>query len=173
MTFIGVATAGKDEAYITENIEKNLKDKSVKVISINKNSIENIKNVRFETILIDDVFIGENKNKISDNQKEFLKKIIRNSKNIILNSDIQENLEVIKNLNLSIITYGFNSKATITMSSLEDDGMLVCLQRNIKLIDGTVVEQQEIKLSEKEGKINNTKRLGMMVTKLFYGEKLK
>lgn len=173
MTFLGVATGGKDEDYIINNIERNLKDKDVKVISINNNSIKNIKNVRFETILMDDILIEDNKNLNSRENRELLKKIIKNSKNIILNSDILENLEMVKNLNLSLITYGFNSKATITMSSLEDDSMLVCLQRNIKVIDGSIIEQQEIKmkLQDRSGRMNNTKRLGLVATNIFYNGK--
>lgn len=176
MTFIGVATAGKDEDYIIKTIEKNLKGKSVKVISINNNTIQNIKNVKFETVVVDDIFIKKEKkynSKIQKN-KEILKSIINNSKNIILNSDIIENLDMVKNLNLSVITYGFNSKATITMSSLDEDNMLVCLQRNIKIIDGSIVEPQEvnIELDEKKGKINNAKRLGMLATSLFYNGKV-
>lgn len=177
MTFVGVVTDGKDEEFIINNIESNLRDKSVKVISINNNSIDNIKNVKFETILIDDVLTND-KRKESINSKEkreTLKEIIKNSKNIILNSDIVENLEMVKNLNLSVITYGFNSKATVTMSSLDDDNMLVCLQRNIRDIDGTIIEQQElyVNLQDKAGRINNTKRLGMLTTKLFYKGKTK
>lgn len=177
MTFVGVVTDGKDEEFIINNIESNLRDKSVKVISINNNSIDNIKNVKFETILIDDVLTND-KRKESINSKEkreTLKEIIKNSKNIILNSDIVENLEMVKNLNLSVITYGFNSKATVTMSSLDDDNMLVCLQRNIRDIDGTIIEQQElyVNLEDKTGRINNTKRLGMLTTKLFYKGKTK
>lgn len=177
MTFVGVVTDGKDEEFIINNIESNLRDKSVKVISINNNSIDNIKNVKFETILIDDVLTND-KRKESINSKEkreILKEIIKNSKNIILNSDIVENLEMVKNLNLSVITYGFNSKATVTMSSLDDDNMLVCLQRNIRDIDGAIIEQQElyVNLQDKAGRINNTKRLGMLTTKLFYKGKTK
>lgn len=177
MTFVGVVTDGKDEEFIINNIERNLKDKSVKVISINNNSIDNIKNVKFETILIDDVLTNdkESENIKSKEKKKILKEIIKNSKNIILNSDIVENLEMVKNLNLSVITYGFNSKATVTMSSLDDDNMLVCLQRNIKDIDGSIIEQQElyVNLQDKARRINNTKRLGILTTKLFYKGKTK
>lgn len=169
MNFIGVASTGKDEDYIIKKIEEKLKNKSVKVISINNNSIENIKNVKFETVVIDDILIN-NKNTNMQKNKEILKSIINNSKNIILNSDIIENLDMVKNLNLSIITYGFNSKATITMSSLNDTNMLVCLQRNIKILDGSMVEQQEvnIELEEEVNRINNTKRIGMLAISLFY-----
>lgn len=177
MTFVGVVTDGKDEEFIINNIESNLRDKSVKVISINNNSIDNIKNVKFETILIDDVLTNDTRKESINlkEKRETLKEIIKNSKNIILNSDIVENLEMVKNLNLSVITYGFNSKATVTMSSLDDDNMLVCLQRNIRDIDGTIIEQQElyVNLQDKAGRINNTKRLGMLTTKLFYKGKTK
>ncbi len=172
MTFIGVATTGRDEEYIIKTIEKKLKDKSIKVISINNNSIENIKNVKFETIIVDDILLQEDKedNARMRKNKETLKRIINNSKNIILNSDIIENLDMVKNLNLTIITYGFNSKATITMSSLNEDNILVCLQRNIKILDGRILEQQEvnIELDEKRCKINNAKRLGILATSWFY-----
>ena len=58
--------------------------------------------------------------------------------------DVNNNFDNIKDLNAIVITYGFNSKATITASSVEEDNTLLCIQRNIKTIRQKEIEQQEI-----------------------------
>ena len=42
-----------------------------------------------------------------------------------------------------MITYGFNSKSTVTISSVKEDKILVCMQRDIEKSDGKIVEAQE------------------------------
>ena len=63
-----------------------------------------------------------------------------------MNTDIKENIELLENLTLNLITYGFNSKATITTSSVEEQKMLICLQRGIKNLQGKIIEPQEIEI---------------------------
>lgn len=53
MTFIGVISDSKSFEKIQENIKEKW-EQEIKLIHINKKSIGNIKNIRFETIIIDE-----------------------------------------------------------------------------------------------------------------------
>ena len=55
--------------------------------------------------------------------------------------------DLLKDIKSNIITYGFNSKSTITMSSVTDDSIQVSVQRNI-ISKKSEVEQQEISLNK-------------------------
>lgn len=122
MFFIGIITNSKNEEYITNMLSKDFS--SEQIIFINDKNVNNMKNIRFETIVIDSKL-----KHIND-----LKQIVSNAKNIILNTDIKIDLEVLENLNLMIITYGFNAKATFTLSSVSENTIIICLQRIIKNI---------------------------------------
>lgn len=138
MFFVGIITNQKNEAYIKKELLKIGIEKNV--IFINEKNITNVKNVKFETLIIDDKV--ENKTQ--------LRKIIEGAKYIILNSDIPIDLELMDNLNLTVITYGFNNKATFTVSSIEENNIIICLQRIIYNKNNEVVEPQEFKLEVPE-----------------------
>ena len=57
---------------------------------------------------------------------------------------------LLDNLNLMLITYGHNQKATVTTSSIGENKAMICLQRNIKNIYGKDIEPQEIELDIEE-----------------------
>ena len=44
---------------------------------------------------------------------------------------------------IKIITFGFNTKATITISSVKEEKIIVCLQRYIEKINGEIIDTQE------------------------------
>lgn len=132
MSFIGIITNQKNEPYIT----KKLSEVNEHVIYITEKSISNIKNVKFETIIIDRKL----------NNKTELNKLISNCKYLILNSDIQLELEDLENFILTIITYGFNHKSTFTVSSVEEDDIIICLQRIIQNKNNKNIEPQEYKI---------------------------
>lgn len=75
---------------------------------------------------------------------------------IIMNVDNIELLKLLKGMKFNTITYGFNSKASMTTSSTGDgmfkDNFICCLQRTLPTRDGMNVEPQEykIKLSSNE-----------------------
>ncbi len=167
MTFLGVASCNKDAEYITKVIKRELNDDSIKVLSINKESIDNLKNIKFDTVLLDDFVIDSE-------DKEVLKGIINNSKTVIVNSDISDNLKLLNNYKKTIITYGFNVNANISLSSIEDDNNIICIQRNIITKNGKCIEQQDknIETSIKNKKINSTKGLGVLAVELFYDRNL-
>jgi len=142
MAFIGIVTEPKTELQIRQNLKRELERINVKktILMINKNSIKNLFNIKFDYLILD-------KNVFSNNDD--LVKIILNSTRIIVNADFEENLDAIKNLKLNVISYGMNSKATLTLSSVSDDGILLSLQRGVKNINKDLVEPQEIKITGK------------------------
>lgn len=134
MFFIGVVTNQKNEEYIKNKLSNVVPAENI--IFITEKNILNIKNIKFESLLID--------SKINNTTE--LRKIISNSKYIILNSDIEMNLDAIKNLDLVVITYGFSNKSTFTVSSIEENDIIICLQRIIFNKKGNEIEPQEYEL---------------------------
>ena len=74
MSFIGVVAGKKCFENIKKKISEELKDESINFIQINLRSIENIKNIKFETIIIED-----NIEKFKNN-KNTLEKICSNAR---------------------------------------------------------------------------------------------
>lgn len=87
-----------------------------------------------------------------------LKKIYDNSKYVIINSDINIEQNCLIGSKKNIITYGMNQKATITLSSINDNKLLISIQRNIENIKGEEIEVGENVLeieNEHSTKIND------------------
>ena len=135
MFFIGIISEEKNEKYIKEMLKHNINNSNV--IFINEKNIDNIKNVKFKIIVLNKELINKN-----------LESILLNAEYLILNSDI--NVKLVGNLNLKVITYGFNSKATVTASSITEEEMLVCIQRNIVDMYNNKFEPQEINIEKNE-----------------------
>lgn len=133
MSLIGILTQKSHEAYIKQ--ENSITQEQI--FFLKEESLSNLKNIQFQTILI-----GK---KITQN-KEQVKEIARKAKYLIFNTDIPENLDLLEDMQLELITYGFNSKATITTSSIEDSKIMVCLQRTLQNVQGKKIEPQELRL---------------------------
>lgn len=137
MPFIGVVSSLNDSNFIKNEINRNSNIYKFEVINISRQTIENIKNIKFETIII------------NDNQKEFiqksiyLKRILEKAKNLIINSDEVLNTEIFCNDKSQLITYGLNQEATITVSSVEDDNVWFCIQKKFKTVNDNIIEEQE------------------------------
>lgn len=134
MFFIGVVTNQKNEMYIKNKLSDLLPEENI--IFITEKNISNIKNIKFETIIID--------SKI--NNKTDFRKMLSNAKYVILNSDIEMDVELFTNLSLTVLTYGFNSKATFAVSSITENAMIICLQRIILNKKGDIIEPQEYQI---------------------------
>ena len=134
MSFMGIITNPKNENYIKKFLKKYINIEYV--IFINEKNIENMRNIKFDTILLGRKF----------EENEILNEIIRKCKYLILNSDLKVYNNKLDNLNIQIITYGFNQKATITTSSVEEDKIVVFLQRSIVNMYKQYVEQMEISI---------------------------
>ena len=139
---------------------KTLKQKieNENVVFINEKNIENIKNIKFKIIVL---------NKGIDNKN--IKNILLNAEYLILNSDINVKIDLIENLDLKVITYGFNSKSTVTASSVTEEEMLICVQRNIINIKGKKIEPQEINI-EKDIMLDNYDNMYIMCLAIIYGK---
>ncbi len=135
MIIIGIVTDLKSESNIKKLllVNKFLSDKSV--IFIKEKNIDNIRNVHFDTIVINRGF-----EKIDE-----LNKVLENTKNVIINVDMNLADKNICVENSNLITYGFNSKSSITISSVTDDEVLIYVQRNI-YNNYREIEVQEIKI---------------------------
>jgi len=73
----------------------------------------------------------------------------------IVNVDDAELIQLLKGKKHRFITYGFNTKASVTTSSVGDtvfkDGFICCLQRSVSTRGGRVIEPQEYKIGLNTG----------------------
>jgi UDP-N-acetylmuramate-alanine ligase len=69
----------------------------------------------------------------------------------IVNVDDINLISLLQGMKYKYVTYGFNTKASITTSSIGDsvfkDGFICCLQNSISARNGKVIEPQEYKLN--------------------------
>ncbi|MDR1101331.1 MAG: hypothetical protein LBL34_03140 [Clostridiales bacterium] len=72
---------------------------------------------------------------------------------VLLDSDYDKPLKSIGEGEI-VITYGLNSKSTITVSSITEDEITLCVQREFKNINDKKVIPQEIPMSIKEKNSN-------------------
>lgn len=149
MLFIGVIAKRKCFETIKKKITEEIKEEAIKFIPINLRSIENVKNIKFETLIVED-----NLEKFKDN-KETLKKIFENTQYVMINTDNnskQEEIERIPNK----ITYGLNQKATVTVSSISETDILVYWQKSLLNKQGKTIEIEEKRIKRKEEKTLKT-----------------
>ena len=147
MHFIGIFTDSRNFELIKGKLLKNLNSEKFNIININKNNIENFKHILFETI----VFC--NNTKISENYNSIIEEICSNAKYIIINADEEIKINLLKYKKTNIITYGLNHKSTITISSVNDNSILISLQRNIENINKKVIEMGESLIKKEEKSI--------------------
>ena len=158
MSFIGVVSSNEEFELIKKELCKNNNCLKLQLICINKNNIENMKNIKFETIIIClDIDKLENK-------KPALETVLKNARYLLINSDVSFAIKDIKNNEIEIITYGMNRKATVTASSIKEDEVLICFQRNIKNTKGDIIEIQEFKVKTEDITNNSVYNILVAVT---------
>lgn len=158
MSLIGILTQNQNKAYLKEELKKR---KLEDVFFLTESTAQNMRNVKFDTFLL-----GK---KITEKQ-EMIREIAKRTDYFILNSDVKENLPLLENLDLKIITYGYNQKASITTSSVEDEKVIVCLQRGIKNIYQEEIQPQEMEL-EIDKSDNNSAVLELASLLFLYSKK--
>ena len=156
MFFIGIVSEEKNEKHIKDILKQKIENENV--VFINEKNIENIKNIKFKIIVLNKGIYNKN-----------IKNILLNAEYLILNSDINVKIDLIENLDLKVITYGFNSKSTVTASSVTEEEMLICVQRNIINIKGKKIEPQEINI-EKDIMLDNYDNMYIMCLAIIYGK---
>ena len=144
MPLVGIVAKKKD----IQAIKKEIKGKNIDIIEITKESIKNIKNIALEKI----VFL-QNIN-LEEEEYKYMNEIISKTKYLIINGDIQ--IDILKKVEIEkpirLITFGFNSKSTITISSVNNEKIIICLQRDIEKINGEILESQERQIIGKDTK---------------------
>jgi hypothetical protein len=158
MSFIGIVAGKNCFENIKKKITENLKDEKINFIQINIRSIENIKNIKFETIVIED-----NLEKFKNNSKA-LEKIFENAQYIMINTDkniIEQ--EKIKKIPKKV-TYGLNQKATATVSSITDTDVLIYWQKDIQNKNGDKIEIEERRIKRKQKNKSSTYEILIIYT---------
>ena len=145
MTFIGVIASSKCFKNIKQKIKEEIQENTINLIHINNRSIENIKNIKFETIIIED------KIEKFESKMEILEKIFENIQYLIVNTDINQINEQINKVP-NIVTYGLNQKANITVSSVSDTDILIYCQKNLMNKKGNKIEIEERRIQKKQNK---------------------
>lgn len=136
MSIIGIIASQRQTNQIKKEIEKqNIK---VEIVCINSRSIENVKNIKFEILIIQDSL-----EKLKEKQ-EHIRKMLIEAKYVLLNTDQSIKEEIFKDIDIKILTYGLKRKATITLSSIEESQVIISIQRAFKNLEGKIIEQQEI-----------------------------
>lgn len=162
MSFIGVICESKNENYIKQVLTKKLRNETI--IILNKENIENLKNIKYKTIVI-----FSNNDKILS-KKELIKNIIEKANYLIINADEEINLDLLQNMKVNVITYGFNSKSTITASSVGDENIFLCIQRNMQDLNKNEIEPQEISIQKTTQKIDTNVIMGVATILLLHGQ---
>ena len=133
MPFIEIITDTKSQIQLNKSIKKEQVN-NCEILYIKEKNIDNIKNIKLETLVIN--------KKIEDMEK--ISKIIENTKNVIINLDFNK----IEKQN-KFISYGYNSKSDITISSIDEDEALIYIQKEITSIFGRKIEPHEVKVKLK------------------------
>ena len=144
MLLVGIVAKKRE----VQAIRNELKGNGIEIIEITKESIRNIKNVKFKEI----IFL-QNIN-LKEEEYGYMKEIISKAEYLILNEDI--GIEIFKDIDIQetikLITFGFNSKSTITISSVRDNKIIVCIQREVTKENGEILEYQEKQIISKNVK---------------------
>lgn len=146
MPLVGIIAKKRE----VEAIKKELKGKNVELVEITKDSIKNLKNIKFgEMIFLENI-------KFKEEEYKYMKELISKTQYLILNEDIEMDIlnEIKFQKPVKLITFGFNAKATITVSSVTEEKIIVCLQRDIKKSNNEILECQEMQI-----KNINTKKI--------------
>lgn len=92
MSFIGIFAKKKEAEQIKEKIEN--VNKEIKIVPINSNSLENIRNIKFDIIVI------TNELKKLKEKEKYIEEILNKSKYLILNTDINSDINFLKEVNV-------------------------------------------------------------------------
>ena len=135
MPLVGIIAKKRD----FQAIKKELQNCNIELIYLNKETIMNVNKIFFEEIIIlEDI-------NLMPSEYKFMNEVILKTKYLIINADIEIN--ILKYITIEkpvkVITFGFNSKATISISSVNDEKIIVCLQRNLERVDNKIIESQE------------------------------
>lgn len=159
MSFVGVIASKKCFENIKKKITEKIKEDTINFIQINLRSIENVKNIKFETIIVED-----NLEKFKNHQ-EALRKILETTQFRVINTDKNTEQEKLQKT-CNTITYGLNQKATVTVSSISETDILVYWQKNLLNKDGNSIEIEERRIKKENSSVLKTYEILIIYTLL-------
>lgn len=123
----------------------------IDISDINKKLYDYIK---FDVVIYTDkaerIYEDDNSDTLVSNEYLRNRSFLEESGIVIVNADDNELISLLQGKKQKFVTYGFNTKASITTSSIGDtvnkDGFICCLQRTISDCDGRAIDPQEYKL---------------------------
>lgn len=154
MSFIGVVASKKCFENIQKKMTEEVKGETINLLSINLRSIENVKNIKFETIIVED-----NLEKFK-NHKEILQRILEKAEYILINTDKNKEIKI----RPKQITYGLNQKADVTVSSISETDVLVYWQKSLKDREGNKIEIEERRIKKQERQLLKTYEILIIYT---------
>lgn len=143
MSFIGILSENKSFENIKAKLMEMAGQNKLNSIFINQKSIENMKNIKFDVVVIDSDW-----NKLED-KKEILKQIAKKSNYVLINTDVNKITNEFEKE--KVITYGLNQRAIVTISSITDSDILIYVQKHIKTKQNKLleIEEKRLKINEK------------------------
>lgn len=123
-----------------------------------------------------DEIIEGNNNKDNNDIKELTEKLFLltdDKGTVILNADDHERISLLQGKRYSVLTYGFNSKASITASSIGEgiyrESFICCLQRTLLTKDGKIIEPQEFDIKVNSGFVDSYSVMAAAAFAIFLG----
>lgn len=138
-------------SYISE-LDKNNTDILLLKLNLNDVDKEFLNFINFDIIIHSEKsdVLNESKHKFANMWKQKLFSSLKDNGTVIVNIDDTDLVEYLQRMKYNIITYGFNSKACITASSIGDtisnSSFICCQQKIICAKNGKKVEPQEYKI---------------------------
>ncbi|MCX7842929.1 MAG: Mur ligase family protein [Clostridia bacterium] len=136
------------KSYLFELLKSNVDTLVLKINLIDMED-EIFDNINFDVIIYTDK-ADELKESFRQDYSRLMRKmlsLLREKGTAIVNADDNELIDILKGTNHSILTYGFNSQASITTSSIGDniieDKIMCSLQKTISAMNGMTIEPQE------------------------------
>lgn len=150
----------KVKNYINE-LEKNGTSILILKIDVNDINFNIFKYFQFDIILYA-LHNNENDSEQEKERKRDIIKEIRSALNdngiMIINDDFIDSTILLDNLKIDPVTYGFNSKASITTSSIDDTmfekGFMFYQRKPIKSVKGKIIGPQEYRIDVGEKEID-------------------
>lgn len=109
-----------------------------KIAIVNEENVKKYINEEIDMLIIEDEIV----------QSKYLEQLCNHSKYILLQDNVNLNIKLEKNSN--VITFGFNHKSTVTVSSISEEKIVICVQREIKSFKNKSIEPQELTIKNEE-----------------------
>ena len=159
MTFVGIVAKQKEFEILQTVMKKN---KDINITLITDTDIENLRNVKFDTIIIDANMQNWHNMKAFDN-------ICKYAQYLVVNTDNNKNTNILKGKLKSVITYGLNHKCTITVSSVKEEFIMIAIQREIVTKNGNLQEIGEERI-KKIKKLDIYGHMILVIFNILYGK---